>query len=236
MIIENVTKNSFQKNIIIGVEDLHPESFIDLQYVVKSETNRMEAELLKAVNNTQGHVDYITEKGFSYHFRISYNGMLSTMQTMNPYEIARLDKYKFLNYCNKLLDTDYSFLTFVVNPWFNRQILELGDFTKFYYRSVSRRVFVEFKNDTTPAYLYFKDIANNSITLGDISSNIAGILFIEDKSIETDDDGILYKGYLYLNPNYKNKRPLTIFDFSLSFENLPISKMMEIDDFREDNY
>lgn len=177
-----------------------------------------------------------TKNGSDYVFNIGYTGTLLTMYSNNPYELAEKDKYKYLNYYSKLLDIDYSVLTFVVNPWFNRQITNFCDFNRVYYRSVSRRVFMEFKNDATPAALYFRDIKNKAITVSDISTNIAGLLFIEDKSVKRDTDGILYKAYLYLNPNYANKKPLTVYDFSSAFEHSPISKMFEIDDFQHDNY
>lgn len=236
LIIDNVLKKSGQKNILIGVDDLRPDSLINFQYVIDNEKSKIEKELLNGIRNSKSHTTYITSKGFCYKFNISYTGSLSTMQTKDPFELARFDKYKYLNYYNKLLDTEYSFLTFVVNPWFNNQIGEFCDFNKLYYRNVSRRVFIEFKNDITPASQIFKEIKNKSITINDISTSIAGLLFIEDKSIEKDEDGILYKAYLYLNPNYKNKTPLTNSEFAAAFHKQPLLEMVEIDDFSEDNY
>ena len=236
IIIDNVIKKSSNKKILIGVDDFKPESLIDFQEVVAKEKKSIEDELLKAIQTNETRLMYKTNKGFQYNFNISYDGMLSTMHSKSPYELAKFDKYKYLNYYDKLLDKDYSFLTFVVNPWFNRQLNDFCNFNEFYYRSVSRRVFCEFKNDNTPAGMYFNDIKNLSITISDISKSIAGILFIEDKSVKKDPDGLLYKSYLYLNPNYKNKRPVTEFDFASAFEYSKISKMMMIEDFQDDNY
>lgn len=234
-IIDNVIKKSSNKKILIGIDNFKPESLIDFQKVVDNEREFIESELFEGIQANKSRITYTTKKGFLYDFIISYDGMLSTMHSKSPYELARFDKYKYLNYSNKLLDKDYSFLTFVVNPWFNRQIDDFCNFNEVYYRSVCRRVFMEFKNDATPAGKYFKDIKNHSITISDISQNIAGILFIEDKSVKKD-DGLLYKSYLYLNPNYKNKQPLSTYDFASVFESSVISKMMMIDDFQDDNY
>ena len=235
-IIDNVIKEIPNKRILIGVDDLKPESMIDFQKVVQNEKAAIERELLKGIQSSKNKVIYTSQEGIQYVFRISYNGILTTMHSKSPYELARFDKYKYLNYYNKLLDTDYTLLTFVLNPWFNRQIDDFACFNEIYYRSVCRRVFMEFKDDKTPANTLFKSIKDITITISDISRNIAGILFIEDKSVKKDDDGLLYKAYLYLNPNYKNKDSLKEHDFSSAFDYSSFAKMMKIDDFQDDNY
>lgn len=239
-IIDNVIKRNSNKNILVGVDDFRPESLIDFREVIKKEKTSIEDELLKGIQSSKNCVIYTSPKGGEYNFKISYDGILTTMQSKCPYELAQFDKYKYLNYYDKLLDTDYSLLTFVVNPWFNRQIDEFGGFNELYYRSVCRRVFMELKNDTTPANKYVESIKNEIITVSDISKSIAGILFIEDKSVKKEEDGILYKSYLYLNPNYTNKvedkRPLKKRDFSSAFDYSSFAKMVIIDDFQDDNY
>lgn len=249
-IIDNVIKQT-DKTILIGLDDLEPESLIDFQSVIENEKKNIEQELLKNVIQSKTQAKYITSKGFEYKFNISFNGFLSTMHTKNPYELAKFDKYKYLNYYNKLLDKEYSFLTFVINPWFNEQINDFCEFNKIYYRSVCRRVFMEFTHNFTPAAEFFKDIKNYSITLSDISKSIAGILFIEDKSITYNSKKVsssnykeitgdftkkLYESYLYLNPNYANKKALSIYDFSSVFDGFELTKMVYIDDFQDDNY
>ena len=236
IIIESVKEKTSNKKILIGVDDFRPESLIDFQEVVYKEKKSIEDELLKAIQKNETRLTYTTKSGFQYNFNISYDGMLSTMHSKSPYELAKFDKYKYLNYYDKLLDKDYSFLTFVVNPWFNRQINDFCNFNAIYYRCVCRRCFCELKNDIMPAGIYFKDVKNLSITISEISKNIAGILFIEDKSVKKDADGVLYKAYLYLNPNYKNKQPLTEFDFASAFSCSTLSEMTYIDDFQDDNY
>ena len=185
-------------------------------------------------------VVYTSQNGSQYVFFISYDGLLTTMHSKSPYELARFDKYKYLNYCDKLLDSDYSLLTFVVNPWFNHQIEDFNDFNEIYYRSVCRRVFMEFKDDKTPANTWFEGIKDATITVSDISRSIAGILFIEDKSVQKAENEPLYKSYLYLNPNYKNadkrKDSLKEYDFTTAFDYCSYAKMMKIDDFQDDNY
>lgn len=236
MIIDNVMKKFSNKKILVGVDDLKPESIIDFQKVVQNEKAAIEEELLKGIHSSENSVIYTSQEGTQYVFRISYNGLLTTMQSKSPYELARFDKYKYLNYYNKLLDKDYSLLTFVVNPWFNRQITDFCDFNELYYRSVCRRVFMEFKDNNSPAYTFFDNVKDETITISDISRSIAGILFIEDKSVKKEKDGLLYRSYLYLNPNYKNKDPLKEHDFSSAFSYSSFAQMIKIDDFQDDNY
>lgn len=231
-IMESVLRKSGCAGVLMGVDDFKPESLPDFQGVIANEKQQIEMALLNGIRNQQTRIAYTTSTGFMYHFNISYNGLLSTMHLKNPEELAELDKWKYLNYYSKLLDRDYSFLTFVVNPWFNEQVNDFGDFNKIYYRDVCRRVFMEFKNDARPAQQFFRDITNKTITFGDISENIAGILFIEDKSIKKDETGLLYKGYLFLNPNYKNQRPLSAAEFSSAFGRGVLSAIIDIEDFR----
>ena len=233
-IIEDVSKKN--PNVLIAVNNYKPESIIDFQNVIENEKNKIKDEIIKGIETKQTHISYTTEKGFVYEFVISYKNVLSAVHVKSSYELAKKDKYKYLNYHSKLLNKDYSFLTFVVNSWFNRILDSYDDFDQIYYRSVSRRVFMEFKNDKTLAKNYFKDIKDTTITVADISTSIAGILFIEDKSVKGDGDGLLYKSYFYLNPNYKWKKALTERDFASAFSCSTFSELSYIDDFQDDNY
>ena len=239
-IIDNVMKKTSKKGILIGVNDLKPESLVDFQKVIRNEKASIEEILLEGIQLSKKRVVYTSQNGSQYVFFISYDGLLTTMHSKSPYELARFDKYKYLNYCDKLLDSDYSLLTFVVNPWFNHQIEDFNDFNEIYYRSVCRRVFMEFKDDKTPANTWFEGIKDATITVSDISRSIAGILFIEDKSVQKAENEPLYKSYLYLNPNYKNadkrKDSLKEYDFTTAFDYCSYAKMMKIDDFQDDNY
>ena len=56
------------------------------------------------------------------------------------------------------------------------------------------------------------------------------------KEITGDFTKNLYESYLYLNPNYANKKALSIYDFSSVFDGSELTKMVYIDDFQDDNY
>ena len=48
---------------------------------------------------------------------------------MEPYKLAIDYKYKILDYYNKLLISEPSLITFVINPWFNQELnIKIGDF------------------------------------------------------------------------------------------------------------
>ena len=238
VIINNVQEKLNIKGILIGVDEVSPILIFDLQKVIDDEKKCIEEKILEAIKNKQNRISYTTKNKVTYNFNISYDGFLSVSKVSNPYTLANFDKYKYFNYLDKLLDSEYSLLTFVINPWFNNEQKSFCNFSRTYYRSVCRRIFIEFKNDNTPLsqYQYFEYIKNKSITFSDVSTSIAGLLFIEDNSIKKLPKNSLYNGYLYLNPNYKNKTPLSRCNFYSYLDNPPISKIIEIDDFLDDNY
>lgn len=236
-IIEDVQKVTKRK-LLIGVDNLQSDSFLNIRKELCSNQNNIKNTLITAINNEAPNVTYVTSSGQNYDFKICYcdkgQNTLLTERCINPYELASNDKYKFLNYSNKLLKSTYSFLTFVLNPWFNKEDFDLD---KTYFRSVARRVFIELGKDNTIAREYFKkENPNNTIKFSDISNNIAGIVFIKDNSVTATKRNFLYEGYIYLNPNYSNKKPLSVYDLDVIFQGSSLCKIIDMDDFQYDNY
>ena len=150
--------------------------------------------------------------------------------------MAEAYKYKFLDYGNKLIDNEYSVITIVKNPWFNEETVDFGDFNNLFYRSLSRRTFMElFKMDN-----FAREVSNfysqSDLRVSDISKSLAGIVFIDDNSAYTKSRENLYDAYFYLNPNYANREPLTIRKIEKFFHNSFLSQIKDFDDFKWDNY
>ena len=69
-----------------------------------------------------------------------------------------------------------------------------------------------------------------------VVQNLAGIVFIDDNSASEKTQKSLYNAYFYLNPNYKNKAPLTIRKMEKYFRNSMEMQIQDFDDFKWDNY
>ena len=63
-----------------------------------------------------------------------------------------------------------------------------------------------------------------------------GIVFIDDNSVRSKYYKSLYSAYIYLNPNYKNKTPLSIRSIEKFFRNKYEVQIKDFDDFKWDNY
>ncbi len=83
--------------------------------------------------------------------------------------------------------------------------------------------------------MHFPKMKNYSISIAEISNSIAGVLIIEDNSI-VQKSNKLYDVYMYLNPNYKCKKPLSVFDLQSLFSGSKLCELKDMDDFFDDNY
>ena len=150
--------------------------------------------------------------------------------------MAQAYKYKFLDYGSKLLDTSYSMITMVKNPWFNAETVDFGWFNNIFYRSLSRRTFMELSKIKEPAQDFSDIYKTTEITVDTVSRNLAGIIFIDDNSTRSKYYKSLYSAYIYLNPNYKNLSPLSIQNLEKYFRNSFQVQIKDFDDFKWDNY
>lgn len=124
----------------------------------------------------------------------------------------------------------------VRNPYFNEETVDFGDFNNMFYRSLARRTFIELGRIKEKASRYSQSYQNGKIRVSDVSKNLSGIVFIDDESPTESDASKLYSAYFYLNPNYANKKPLTIRKLEKYFRNERESQIKDFDDFRWDNY
>lgn len=236
-ILDEVRKKS-SKKILIGIDNFISYGFCETNKLLPQKMKEIVQYLLEEINNNSKYVTYEFDSKYKYSFRIEYlesNNTLMTESTKSPYQLATADSFKLLNYSNKLLPSDYSFLVLVKNPWFNCEIDDFCSFNKIYYRSLCRRLFIEHGKDNTPAKMHFPKMKNYSISIAEISNSIAGVLIIEDNSI-VQKSNKLYDVYMYLNPNYKCKKPLSVFDLQSLFSGSKLCELKDMDDFFDDNY
>jgi|JI10StandDraft_1071094.scaffolds.fasta_scaffold382317_1 hypothetical protein len=237
-IIEEVKKKLGSKEeYLLGIEHLRGGNYLltkkDLEEELKSK--KLIDELCNSIQAKKNNLEYTCASGNSYFFRLAYpdqkgRSILFTEDSYDPYLSASNNKYKALEYYKKLLINEPSFIVFVSNPWFNREMIgNLSNSNETFYRSFSRRAFIEFKNDDS-----IFDIRYPNLLVKNISEKITGIIFIEDESI-TNKNVDIYKTYIYLNPNCTNTK-MTRNDFEIlawgGRQNYPVI----IEDFENDNY
>ncbi len=234
--VEEYAVLSLKKNVMIGADNLSSVDYSEVKAHLGYEKRRIYRSLVQAVENNVRILNYESEKGIKFTFRIEYSDTISLVKEYSPYAMAEAYKYKFLDYGNKLLDSEYSVITMVRNPWFNEETVDFGDFNNLFYRSLARRTFIELNRMKLPAGKYSRGYISDQISVRDISRNLAGIIFIDDFSPETKNREQLYNAYFYLNPNYSNKKPLTIRSIEKYFRNDYERQIKDFDDFKWDNY
>lgn len=234
--VESYAAKEFKKSILIGVDNLSSLDYLDVKNSLVSKRHEIERLLKNAVKKNQNFVSYFSASGLAFNFRISWPGELLTVKDYSPFAMAQAYRYKFLDYGNKLVDNEYSLITMVKNPWFNEETVDFGNFNNMFYRSLSRRTFMELAKNDFPAKDYSSAYKTEKIKVCDVSKSIAGIVFIDDNSVRSKYYKSLYSAYIYLNPNYKNKTPLSIRSIEKFFRNKYEVQIKDFDDFKWDNY
>ncbi|WP_294429545.1 hypothetical protein [uncultured Treponema sp.] len=235
-IVEEYSLATLGKSVMIAVDNLSSIDYTEVKSHLGLEKRKIYYELTNAVSENRRVLHYESKTGIVFTFRIEYSDTISTVKEYSPFAMAEAYKYKFLDYGSKLLDNEYSVITMVRNPWFNEETVDFGDFNNIFYRSLARRTFIELDKIRAKAALYSSSYANGKIKVCDVAKNLAGIIFIDDESPSQTEEEKLYKAYFYMNPNYKNKKPLTIRKLEKYFRNERESQIKDFDDFKWDNY
>lgn len=236
-IFSNVEKYAFEKlnrTVLLGVDNLSSIDYIDVKEHLVMKKKLIAKELKSAIEKNLQTMTF-ESNGLVFKFRIGYSDTISTVKEYSPFAQAEAYKYKFLDYGNKLIENEYSMITMVRNPWFNKETVDFGDFNNIFYRSLSRRTFMELLKIESPANLFSKGYPKD-ITVSELSQSLAGIIFIDDNSFSAKNRTELYNAYVYLNPNYKNKDPLSIRSLEKYFRNSLEVQIKDFDDFKWDNY
>jgi hypothetical protein len=227
---------------LIGIENLDGGKYIENKkdFIEELKSKVLIHKLEDAIKQKAQYYQHISSSGNKYAFRIAYSKpdeplLLITEDSFEPYRTAYNNKYKILDYYNKLLIDEPSLLIFVVNPWFNKELMSGSrEMNSIFYRSFCRRVFIELIKDETPLIDIIDDEATKSFRVKDVAQKISGLIFIEDYSV-THTDNDIYKTFIYLNPNCTNKRlKRDNFDI-LNWSSNAITPEV-IDDFEYDNY
>ena len=235
-VVEEYSLATLGKSVMIGVDNLSSIDYTEVKSHLGYEKRRIYYALTNAISENRRLVRYESKNGIVFTFRIEYSDTISTVKEYSPFAMAEAYKYKFLDYGSKLVDNEYSVITMVRNPWFNEETVDFGDFNNIFYRSLARRTFIELARIKDDAARYSQGYTNKKIRVCDVSKNLAGIVFIDDESPKESDEAKLYSAYFYLNPNYANKKPLTIRKLEKYFRTERESQIKDFDDFRWDNY
>ena len=234
--VEEYALVTLAKSVMIGVDNLSSLDYTEVKKNLGYEKRKIYRALATAVTKNQRILLYESQSGIIFTFRLEYSDTISTVREYSPFAMAEAYKYKFLDYGSKLLDNEYSIITMVRNPYFNEETVDFGDFNNTFYRSLARRTFVELNRMKDDAALYSSSYAQGRIRVRDVAKNLAGIIFIDDESPSESSENNLYSAYIYLNPNYANKLPLTIRKLEKYFRNSRESQIKDFDDFKWDNY
>lgn len=164
-------------------------------------------------------------------FRIIWGGGINSSESSyDAFRHAENCKHLiFKRYTKKFLKHNPFFLVLVNFPLYNRRIISFVDEDEVFYRSLARRTFCEYKNQST----LMSEIVSKykgTETVFDVSNHLSGIIFIDDQSLTVD----TYSCHIYLNPNATNK---------LSFGRLYLEQLVALgdkrgilDDMEHDNY
>ena len=234
--VEEYALFSLKKSVMIGADNLSSLDYSDVKKNLGYEKRKIYNSLVSAVASGKRILKYESKSGINFTFRIQYTNTIETVTEYSPFAMAEAYKFKFLDYGSKLLDNEYSVITMVKNPWFNSETVDFGDFNNMFYRSLARRTFIELDKISENAAEHSSVYANTNLKVSDVAKNLAGIIFIDDKSAEEKLAKNLYSAYFYLNPNYKNKIPLTIRKMEKYFRNRREIQIQDFDDFKWDNY
>ena len=234
--VEEYALVTLRKSVMIGVDNLSSLDYTEVKRNLGYEKRRIYRALAEAVSKNLRVLQYHSQSGIIFTFRIEFSDTISTVREYSPFAMAEAYKYKFLDYGSKLLDNEYSVITMVRNPWFNEETVDFGDFNNMFYRSLARRTFIELNRLGDDAALFSSSYAGGSVKVRDVARSLAGIVFIDDASSVAADEAGLYSAYFYLNPNYVAKTPLTIRRLEKYFRNGREAQIRDFDDFRWDNY
>lgn len=222
---------SILDNAIISFREKHCisiscENFKD---VIKTLSPELKEELLSAIRAIE--TSHINSKIINLSYKILWDrGVMSAMRTYHPFRHA-LNYHKIVfNYANKFIKDRPSLIVFVTFPWYNQVLLNFDEGNKMLYRSLARRVFCQYINDST-AFSVFNSKFKGKQTTFEVTNNLSGIIFLEDNCIKGEDpDSTNVNTYVYLNPNSINPIGSFACDYIHSLG------LNDFDDFEYDNY
>lgn len=180
---------------------------------------------------TNGRVYYRSRVLPRLGYRIQWGGGINTaIREYNPYRHAEETKHLiFKRYTKKIMKNEMFMLVLVKFPWYNQQISSFIDADHVYYRSLARRTFCGYLNDSTPMNAIEPRFSGKE-TVDEVSRHLAGIIFIDDNSIKEDS----YSCNVIMNPNALNSHD-TAYHYLMSLVERGDKRGL-YDDLWHDNY
>lgn len=221
--------------IHLGTNDIHiaAEHELNISYDDFQKKRTQLLNELKTELNTTTKKTYLKSTVVSnLSYRILWGGgVLTAERSYHPFIHAKNYHKTIFNYANKFIKDEPTVIVLVVFPWYN---LVVSDFTNSnirFYRSLARRVFCQYINDTTKFKTYNSSFTGKQ-TIFEVSRHLSGIIFLEDNTIlSKEPNKTNVKSFVYLNPNaVKPLKRSSAIDFIMGLHNT------EFDDFEYDNY
>jgi hypothetical protein len=152
-----------------------------------------------------------------------------TVSEYHPHRHAKNHHQLLFTHAKKFSLRSPCLIVFVLFPWFSEKIsLGDGNNTEF-YRAFARRFFCQYATTAAPAHGLLKAFTGSE-TLAQITEKLSGVLFLEDRSIESPTPTATnVSGFAYLNPNAVN-------EVGRHFRHHLQELGCPIDDFEHDNY
>ena len=232
-IIQEAIKGSNQKASC----DILPEYPLDDYSADYGGPNRQlllkELTFFLQANNTRtdGHITYKSVVAPQLRYKVHWGGGVnSSMSTYDPYRHAAETKNLiFERYTKKIMKNEPFMLVLVKFPWYNNRISSFIDADHIYYRSMARRTFCGYINDSLPMNVVVPKF-NGQDNVYEVSRHLSGIIFIDDNSVTNDSCSCC----VMLNPNAVNTNSSMI-HYLESLVTKGDNRSL-FDDFRYDNY
>ena len=231
-ILEGVYKD-LKKHL--GTGDIHitAEHALDTSYDdYKTKRRQLLNELKSGITVVKKQTYFRSSVIPRLSFRILWGaGILKAEKTYAPFTHAEKFHKTVFNYANKLMKNEPTVIVLVIFPWYNLVVTDFLDSNFDLYRAMSRRVFCQYKHDTT-LFQTFNTKFTGTQTIYEISNYISGIIFLEDRTIlSKEPNSTNVKSFVYLNPNAVNQLTNSLAgDYILGLHN------SAYDDFKNDNY
>lgn len=219
----------------LGTDDIHltAEHALDTSYEDYKKNRRQLLDELKAGVTVANKEKYFRSKVIpNLSIRILWGaGILSAERSYHPFSHAENYHKTIFNYANKFMKDDPTVIVLVVFPWYNLVVTDFSNGNIDFYRALSRRVFCQYKHDTTK-FKAFNSAFTGEQTIFELSNHLSGIIFLEDNTILSNEPNKTnVKSYVYLNPNAV--KPLSK---SLAGSFIMGLHNTAFDDFQYDNY
>lgn len=245
-ILKSITSKSTQKLVESGILTEEQKKRVSIQYqfphihsedTYKEHIGSLIKELITKFTNsirTSNKLEEIkriqSEIIPSLQYVFNWGGVSSSESCYSPFERAEnLVEQIFVRYADKFLLHHPFMLVLVNHPWFNQIDTDAFNFNSILYRSLSRRIFMQFRHDDR-MMSELNNKFNGEETIDEISKHISAILYIDVLSAV--DTGTPYKCYLYINPRAINKIRENVITFPLRQMNV----LQVVDNFIHDNY